>query len=315
MGTHRILVTGVSGDIGYSCVRSLFQEGCYTIYGTDISPLCPVCDQLAGFWVIPSVTAPNYLETLLHIIKKYDIEILLPTSEPEILFLNSNREIFRHIPCKLLINKADIINCFSSKYRTAILVNKIGFRAPRTYLLSDYDFSLTYPLIAKPDRGSGGAAIFILRNECDFIQIKNTDTPYVIQEYLPGEDQEYTTTVFSDGEKAVTVTFRRMLKNGVSHYVELVHSPYMQALGEKISSAVQLYGSINIQTRKVQDEHFIFEINPRLSSTIFFRSMVGFRDAHWWIQALLGTPVSSYSLTRHTFRGMRFLSEVCLNDG
>lgn len=315
MHTRRVLVTGVSGDIGYSCVRSLSKEACYTIYGTDISPLCPVCDFLEAFDIVPPVTSCDYLKTISLLVEKYSIDILLPTSEPEILFFNENRDFFSQTDCKLAINNKHVIDCFSSKYKTASFIKEIGFYAPETCYLSEYDFSMPYPLIAKPDHGSGSNSIYLLKNKEEFNRLNIADASYIIQEYIPGEDQEYTTTVFSDRKKTVSVTFRRTLKNGVSHFVELVHSPYMQILGEKIASTMQLYGSINIQTRKVNDKHYVFEINPRLSSTISFREMVGFRDAHWWIQTLLGTPVSSYSLTRHTFSGLRYLSEVCLQDG
>lgn len=309
---YRILITGVSGDIGYSCVRALSQEDCYLLYGIDISPLCPVTNLLDSFTLVPPVTSNLYLQKIFSLIDLYNIDIILPTSEAEILFFNKNRQYFKNTKCSLAINNKNIIDCFSNKYETAIFIKKLGFNAPSTYGLKDFHFEIPFPLIVKPMHGSGSSHVYLIHDKQEFDRINTDKTPYLVQEYLPGEDQEYTSTIFSDGTTTTSITFRRILKNGISHFVELVDSPDIKAMGKKIASAIQLYGSINIQTRKVNGEHFVFEINPRLSSTIFFRNMVGFKDAHWWIQTLLGNKIPSFSLTRSSFRGLRYLTEVCL---
>ncbi|WP_165176976.1 ATP-grasp domain-containing protein [Desulfovibrio sp. ZJ369] len=310
MYKHHIMITGVSGDIGYSCVKALFEEQCYKLYGIDMSPLCPVRHLLETFKVVPPVASADYLEIISSLIKKYDIEVFLPTSEAEILFIDNNREFFSKLNCKLAINNKDIVENFSSKYKTASFIIRNGFKAPETYLLSKFKMQLPYPFIVKPDFGCGSKSIYLIKSNEDFEAINKSDTAYIVQRYLPNENEEYTSSVFSDGKTITTVTFRRKLKNGLSFFVELVKSPYMENLGKKIAPLVNLHGSINIQSRKLNNEHFIFEINPRLSSTVFFRNMIGFKDAHWWIQSLLGVQVDNFALTKHRFIGLRYFSEI-----
>ena len=38
----------------------------------------------------------------------------------------------------------------------------------------------------------------------------------------------------------------------------------------------------------------VFEINPRFSSTILFRHLLGFKDMEWSIQEFLGEEISNF---------------------
>ena len=52
---------------------------------------------------------------------------------------------------------------------------------------------------------------------------------------------------------------------------------------------------MNIQLRLTDDGPIVFEINPRLSSTLVFRDMLGFKDLEWWIQSKTKQKISSYN--------------------
>ena len=46
-------------------------------------------------------------------------------------------------------------------------------------------------------------------------------------------------------------------------------------------------GSINVQFKIFKNKIKIFEINPRLSSTVYMRDLIGFKDCYWWINDTL----------------------------
>ena len=53
----------------------------------------------------------------------------------------------------------------------------------------------------------------------------------------------------------------------------------------QIAESLDLFGSINIQLRLVEKEGpMVFEINPRFSSTVGMRHMIGFSDLIWSIE-------------------------------
>jgi carbamoyl-phosphate synthase large subunit len=59
-----------------------------------------------------------------------------------------------------------------------------------------------------------------------------------------------------------------------------VHDNFVE-IGIKIAKKLELNGSINIQLRLHEGLPYIFEINPRFSSTVFIRSELGFNDVAW----------------------------------
>ena len=61
---------------------------------------------------------------------------------------------------------------------------------------------------------------------------------------------------------------------------------------------------MNIQLRMKDGIPFIFEINPRFSSTVYIRSIIGFPDLEDWIRHKTG-------LKRNLLYTQREGSEVC----
>ena len=132
----------------------------------------------------------------------------------------------------------------------------------------------------------------------------------IVQEYVGTTDEEYTMTIFSDGRVVNNIVFKRELGLGsMSRYVELVHSGKCDDIATKIAANLDLKGSINVQMRKRGDEYFVFEINPRISSTIGFRQMIGFNDVEWWIDLVLNNEINSFDVKYDKVIGIRGVEE------
>jgi carbamoyl-phosphate synthase large subunit len=285
-----LLISGVCGDIGCSAVRSL-REAAGRIIGCDMRPFSPVRDLLDGFYEVPAaVEAERYLHRIKDIISRESISFFLPVPEPEIRLIDENRvELEGHGP-KLLLNNRTIIRNFLDKLKTAQFLSANGVKAPRTELLHDYRGGLAFPVIVKPRTGYGSKRLWRADDEADLDYLRRKDDGLlIVQEYLGTDTEEYTTGVFSDGQSVSSITFRRKLGfGGLSAEAALVDAPIMDELSSKIAAAVHLEGCINIQTRLVGDTFVPFEINPRLSSTVFIRKHFGFDDAVWWLDLLRG---------------------------
>ena len=312
MDSSVILVTAVCGDLGSSTARALAREH-YHLIGTDMSPYCPVTEYLESFEVLPAASNSIYLESLLAICEAKKVKVVLPLSEPEIIFLNSNRKIFAERNICLALNSEQILSIFSDKYLTMQHISSIGHRIPKTMLVGENREVLTMPFIVKPRRGSGSRGTMVVSDveTRDFLW-NHCAEDLIAQELVGSESHEYTTGVFSDGKQMAAITFRRTLAlGGYSHEVHLVNDDVQQinSLAFDIASSVDLVGSINIQTRKVGNTHVPFEINPRLSSTVMFRALAGFSDAHWWIQSLLYGKAFTYQPLKGSFTGVRHIIE------
>jgi carbamoyl-phosphate synthase large subunit len=54
-------------------------------------------------------------------------------------------------------------------------------------------------------------------------------------------------------------------------------------MAECIAKNLNIVGCFNIQLRKNEGKYYIFEINPRISGTVFFRHGLSFQDVRWWL--------------------------------
>lgn len=298
-----ILVTAAAGDIGSSAVRAL-QESQAGIVGTDMNDLCPVRPILRAFYKSPPASDTSaYLDFLVNIVKKEGVRFLLPISEPEIEVLSQQRAVFEELDVNLLLNSEDVIDNFSDKLSAMSYLADLGIRVPKTALLSKYDGSFGFPVIVKARKGCGSRSLWIADDYRDVEYLRGKDDGgLIVQELVGSEDEEYTTAVFSDGDRVSSISFRRRLGyGGMSREARLVDEPLLSELSSKVARAVHLQGSINIQTRRAGGVFIPFEINPRLSSTVLFRKHFGFNDAVWWMDVLVGR---GYSYEQRYLKGV-----------
>jgi len=315
MANKTILISGVGGDIGQSVAQALIDKG-FDLIGCDMNDVPFYRLFLKRFYIIPPVkNKMAYFQSLKEIFSKENVSFFIPTSEPEIYVLNEHRDFVESAGIPILINSKNIVDIFSDKFTIINFLGELGIKTPRTVLMRDVRLNeWTFPLIVKRRKGSGGSQVWLVGSqfELEYLEKLNSGN-LIVQEYVGTPEEEYTTTVFSDGVKASSITFRRKLGySGLSKEVVLVDEPFLGAMAQKVATAAGLRGSINIQTRRFDSIFIPFEVNPRISSTVLFRKEFGFEDAWWWIELLSGRGysfVKKYS----SGRGFRYLASVFMD--
>lgn len=320
-GNRTILVTGIGGDIGYSVLRCV-RDGAMarTVIGTDMDIYACGRKLVDKFEQVPRGNyKDSYLLSLSGIVGKHSVTHILPTVEPEIETINESRDDYDALGAKLVMNVPNVVNVFSDKYETVQFLTDRRLSAPRTYLAEKYrKGTLPYPLIIKPRYGFGswgymkywGFAVIHSDRELDW-HTNSQKTGFVVQELIGDNDHEYTVGVFSDGRTVRSIAFRRYLGFGsMSKFVEIVQEKELDKIAQKVAVAIGLVGSINIQLRRRENGEFVpFEINPRLSSTVYFRHHWGFRDLEWWLDILDDNPLRYGAVSKRGV-GVRTVEEV-----
>jgi carbamoyl-phosphate synthase large subunit len=282
------------------------------IIGCDLNPDTPVRHLLDNFYKVPPATdASNYLFAIKDILKKESLGFFLPISEPEIALIHNKREEFASLPVKLLLNNPLILNTFLDKVETVKFLSNIGVRVPQTTSLHAYDGRFGFPVIVKARAGYGSKKLWKAEDSFDleFIKRKYDAHYYIVQECIGTPDEEYTTGVFSDGNKVSSISFKRKLgRDGTTLEAILVRENRLDELSCQIAEATSLVGSINIQSRRLEDMFIPFEINPRISGTILFRKRFGFDDVSWWINTLSGKGYC-YKPLYKSGRAIRYYSD------
>lgn len=284
------LITAIGGDIGDSVVHCLRKE--YPkekLIGCDITCYVPSYDEVGSFFLAPPYTEEaKYRSFLLEQSEKYKIKYILPMTEGEIRVLDSYRDDFEKAGTKVMMQSSEILKVAFSKYHTAKAVREMGLNSPKTWKEEEIGKELSYPVIVKPNQGCGSRNVKAVHNYEEYQDAVSRITDAVIQEYIGIPEEEYTVGVFSDGTHVWNIAFKRKLNHGMSWIVELVEDEKITRIAWTVARNLRLKGSINLQMRKQEGEYYIFEINPRISSTVGFRYQLGFKDVRWWLDLLEG---------------------------
>ena len=289
---HKVLVTGCGGDIGLAIGRIL-QES--KIVEAVIG--CDVQEDHAGrvffddCFLVERATSPNYIDALLQLVEKERVDLVIPSSEPELRTLYANN-FFGRQELFLTANKKAMEIGFD-KYRTAQFLQENGLPHPWTQIAA-HGVPPEFPCILKSRTGCGSKDVRILV-EKDY----NCSVPYneddIFQELIEGDNAEYTCGLFrsSSGETR-SIILRRKLYGGLTGSGTVETNPEIEALLHVIGVHLNLQGSINVQLRLRSGIPYVFEINPRFSSTVRFRHKLGFLDVIWSIQDSLHHVVDKY---------------------
>jgi carbamoyl-phosphate synthase large subunit len=292
---YNILVTGCGGDIGQSIGKILKSNILFDrVVGCDMSS-----DNAAQFIFdkvikVPACKSDNYSSALKEIILSESIDIILPISEPELRNLSEQKK-YDHFLDKILIcaNPEAMIIGFD-KFETANFLKKNHLPFPETSIITEVT-KPQLPAIIKSKNGSGSKSVYVLETMEDFVFYQKKYPDFIIQELLRNAEEEYTCGVFRSASSEVrTIVYKRKLTGGFSGYGEVIENPDVDLLLNKIAHALNLNGSINVQLRMDKKGPCVFEINPRFSSTVRFRHMMGFEDVIWSIQDALKIKMSEY---------------------
>jgi carbamoyl-phosphate synthase large subunit len=288
----RILISGVAGEIGFGLGRILRDWNFFDeLHGIDISQDHQASLIFDSIDVAPRADADDYLEWLICYLKLHKIDVFVPTSEAEILQVSRNITIFDSI-CRVLINDSHLIEKSLDKNKTLKFLNNCGIEVPEHGLVESSCRPTRYPVIVKPRRRQGSKGLRKLSNNSEFSKIGEG---YVWQEYLTPDEEEYTCAVYVP--KALeprVLLLKRVLVGGYTGRATVVENLEIKKYVKKIIAAWNVSGLYNIQLRLTAEGPKLFEINPRISSTVVFRDKLGFEDFKWWVLEALEMDLPHY---------------------
>jgi len=302
-----ILVTGCGGDIGQSIGKILNEYSKVNkLYGCDISEKNAAKFIYSNFILsLPSKNS-NYISSLEKIVKEKNIDFIIPVSELE-LRLFTNKNISYIGDGKLILASFQARKVGFDKLVTAEFLKSEGLPFPLTFDVNEINEIVKFPVILKSRTGSGSSNISIVRDKESLDFIKKRNPNFIVQEYLDDKNGEYTCGLFRCKKGDIkTIIIKRELMGSQTGYGEIINNPVIDLLLHEIAKKLNLNGSINVQLRITSKGPVVFEINPRFSSTIRFRHLLGFKDLEWSIEDELNFPIPNYinnTIGRKIYKG------------
>lgn len=307
-----ILVTGCGGDIGFGIGKILQQENIANLLiGCDVHTDHPASTIFDKCTVVVRVDNPSYLKTLESVVKEHKIDIVIPTSEPELRFFAKNKiNSISNVPLIMANQKA--LEVGFDKYKTAEFLKENNLPYPWTQYVKD-GLPQELPCIIKDPSGCGSKNIHIVDKEnVEFYS--STQNDGIWQELLLPDNQEYTCGVYGTNAGEIkTIIFKRTLQGGFTGKGEVVQNSEIKSVLIKLAKALELKGAINVQLRLTDKGAIVFEINPRFSSTVVFRHKLGFKDLLWSLKEKFNEKIDDYVPLNGRIKFYRISEEVIIN--
>lgn len=290
-----ILVSGASGVVGYGILRSLLKnKEQYNLIGTTIynDSIAPAfCDI---FELAVPTNSVDYLEWLSSIIKKYKIDMIIPSIEADMYFWNEHRDEIEKTGATILLNNSELINLCNDKWEfyKQLLPMLEEYLIPTTDDVSKNIFG--YPYILKPKMGFGSKGIIKIHNEEDYQKNKSKITNYLIMQPIVGtDDEEYTVSAFFDKQHNLVEYLglkRKLSLNGYTEIAQVVEYDFSKILQE-IANIIKPIGPTNFQFRLDDNKMKLLEINPRISSSTSIRASFGYNESQMSVDYFLNNKL------------------------
>ncbi len=250
----------------------------------------------------------NIFEDLKTIVEQYKINILLPFVDPAI-------EILAKL--KSIINKTDVCIPVSDVETCKIFFDKI--LAQEWFLKHQFPVpiaSSTFPIIAKPRKGSAGKGIQIIHNDIELHQFKQAHNlnDFLIQQFIDAE--EYTVDSY------VSIHSKEILGIVPRQRIEILGGEVIKSITKKEQKIIELTkiiltkgnfcGPITIQFLKDIKSNMIYimEINPRFGGGVINSIEAGFDIPLILLKEYLNLPVSPINHFKENLLMLRTFREV-----
>lgn len=237
---------------------------------TDNSPLAPALYEADGYYLTPKIDAPNYIDTLLEICHKENINVIIPLLEKGFIILDQARDIFEKEGIKVLLSSKKVFSLCKDKY---LLYNYFEYNkipTPQTFLPDELKESFSFPLFIKPRYGQGSQDTFIIKDykELEFF-VEYVSDP-IVQEYVKGT--EYTIDTLSDleGNLLSAVPRKRIeVRAGEVSKAVTIKDDRLIHWAKKIIESLGIIGPANLQAIVTLEGDIKFiEINPRFGGGV-----------------------------------------------
>jgi carbamoyl-phosphate synthase large subunit len=242
--------------------------------------------------LVPRISDPQYIESLLDICTRHQIALLIPTIDTELQLLSQHIDRFKECGVTVLISSIATNDICYSKKNTGQFFEKIGVNTPKIYEVGEVE-DVDFPVIIKPDTGSSSIGVHYIQNRYELNFFSTYVKDAIVQELIIGE--EYTIDILLDFQgNVISIVPRLRLETRageVSKGIAVKNFALIAAAKEVVECLPGAIGCITLQCFLQADGKIIFiEINPRFGGGYPLSYRAGADFPSWLLQSLQGKP-------------------------
>ena len=264
-----ILSSGTRNKIVQYFKRELMKKG--KVICTDANNLAPSIYEADKYYIVPKINAPGYLEVILSICEKEQINGVLSLIDPELSLLAKNKDKFEKIGTKVIGSSYELCEMSLNKYEMYKWLKKHGYKCAKSYLDKEEFYAdvargrINYPVFVKPAKGSASIAISKVYNKETLELLFANSEGLMIQEFLNG--QEIGADVYIDliSKEIISIFTKKkiLMRAGETDKAESIKDDKLFTLIKSFVSEAGYMGQIDIDIFNVNGEYYISEVNPR----------------------------------------------------
>lgn len=264
-----ILSAGTRNKLVQYFKKELGTDG--KIIATDCSELAPAVYEADKFYKVSRIDSPTYIDEVLDICKKENINTLFALIDPELSLIAKNINKFKELGVTPIISNYEDVELSFNKYEMYKFLKENNIRTPKTYIsINDFYKDLNkdlinFPVFVKPVKGSASINITKIngKEELEFMMAKYDNL--IIQEFMDG--QEIGADVYIDmiSNKVVSIFTKEKLKmraGETDKSVSFKDEKLFDFIKDFVSK-VGFKGIIDIDIFRINNEYYISEVNPR----------------------------------------------------
>lgn len=236
------------------------------VYTVDMNPeLAPACIISDGYKKVNRVTDINYIDNLIEICTDWQIKLIVPTIDTELLILSQNKESFINAGINIVVSDEKFISICRDKRLTNLFFIDKKIDIPKQYDKSNFEF----PLFIKPYDGSLSKDIYLINTKDELTEFHMQNKKLMFMEYIDTNlNDEFTIDTYYDRNnklKCVVPRKRLAVRSGEISKGLTLNNYLVEFVKDKLSVIEGAIGCLTIQVFFNERNSRVvgIEINPR----------------------------------------------------
>lgn len=246
-------------------------DGVGKVIATDANNLGPAIYDADKYYIVPPITDGGYIDVILDICRKEQIDGVLSLIDPELSLLAANEEKFKTIGVTIIGSSYELCEMALNKMKMYHWLKNHNYNCAQSWMDKDEFYRaldagiVTYPVFVKPYQGSASISITKAYDKETIELLFAHEDGLMIQEFLEG--QEIGADVYIDlisGEVVSIFTKNKIkMRAGETDKAVSFKDEKLFHLIEQFAQEAGYRGQIDIDLFEIDGEYYISEVNPR----------------------------------------------------
>jgi carbamoyl-phosphate synthase large subunit len=268
MTPTNVLLTcaGMRGDMVVAFQAALAREGAGgVVVAADASRYAPTLYLADRKALVPPVSAPGYVASLLALCEQHAIRAVLPLTDLDQSILTARRDDFAAVGATVVASDPETCDISVDKYAAHCFFERHGIGSPASWLPEELPDELPFPVLVKARRGFAARHIY-RADDPDQLAffLRYTTAESMVQAFCTGE--EFSIDLISDlSGRCLEAVPRSMIesKGGETIKGESLDDAALRAVAVRVAETLGIKGPACVQCFRDGETHLVTDVNAR----------------------------------------------------